>query len=52
VKSCRPVHDLARGLGVEMPIVEQVEQVLYHGRPAREAVTALMSRRAKPETDR
>lgn len=51
VKSCRPLLDLARGLGVAMPITEQVEQVLYEGLPPLEAVKELMSREPGPEYD-
>ena len=38
------VHRVARRLGVAMPIVEQVYQVLHEGRDARDAVAALMRR--------
>jgi len=40
---------LARSRGVEMPISEQIYQVLYRGKDPREAVTALMSRKLKNE---
>jgi glycerol-3-phosphate dehydrogenase (NAD(P)+) len=39
----------AKQLGVEMPIAEQVYQVLYTGRAPRQAVEALLSREQKPE---
>ncbi|MFC4700924.1 NAD(P)H-dependent glycerol-3-phosphate dehydrogenase [Glaciecola siphonariae] len=38
------VHILAKQQGVEMPICEQIYQVLYHGKPAKEAALALLSR--------
>jgi len=38
------VHRVAQRLGVAMPIVEQVYQVLHEGRDPRDAVTALMRR--------
>ena len=49
VKSCRPVRELARANGVEMPITEQVERVCYEGLDPRVALATLMSRETKPE---
>jgi len=49
VKTSRVVVELARQVGVEMPIAEQVVAVLYDDQPAREAVANLMLREAKPE---
>jgi glycerol-3-phosphate dehydrogenase (NAD(P)+) len=40
---------LARANGVEMPIAEQIYQVLYRGKDPRAAVTDLMSRKLKNE---
>jgi glycerol-3-phosphate dehydrogenase (NAD(P)+) len=40
---------IARALGVEMPISEQIYQVLYRGKTPRKAVEELMSRTLKPE---
>ena len=37
-------HEVARRLGVAMPIVEQIYRVLYEGVSPREAVLALMRR--------
>jgi len=51
VKSAPEVYGLAQELGVEMPITEQVYRVLYQGETAREAVTALLHREQKAETD-
>ncbi|MFO8011054.1 MAG: NAD(P)H-dependent glycerol-3-phosphate dehydrogenase [Dehalococcoidia bacterium] len=42
---------LARNLGVEMPIAEQVYRVLFEGLPVAEAVPALMERELKHELD-
>ncbi len=42
---------LARNLGVEMPIAEQVYRVLFEGVPVTEAVPALMERELKHELD-
>lgn len=39
----------AAGLGVEMPITEEVHQVLMHDRAARVAVENLLGRKQKPE---
>ncbi len=44
------VHQLAQKLEVEMPITEQVYQVLYQGLPPCEAVNNLLARSLKPET--
>jgi glycerol-3-phosphate dehydrogenase (NAD(P)+) len=41
--------DLARRAGVEMPITEQMHQVLYGGRSPRDAVRDLMLRRLRDE---
>ena len=51
VLAARAVHDVARRLGVEMPISEQIYQVLYAGVPAKEAVYALMGRTIKAEAE-
>lgn len=40
---------LAQSQGIEMPITEQVYQVLYHGRAPREAVGLLLQRELKSE---
>ncbi len=50
VLAARAVHDVSRQFGVEMPISEQVYQVLYEGKPPRDAVRALMGRTIKTET--
>jgi glycerol-3-phosphate dehydrogenase (NAD(P)+) len=49
VKSCLAIRDLARSVGVELPITEQVERVCHEGVDPRVAVAALMSRETKPE---
>jgi glycerol-3-phosphate dehydrogenase (NAD(P)+) len=51
VKSSPAVLDLARRYAVEMPITEQVVAVCHQGRSAVEAVSLLMQRRRKSETD-
>jgi glycerol-3-phosphate dehydrogenase (NAD(P)+) len=49
VHSAGSVRDLARGLGVEMPITQAVCSVLFDGEPPAEAVRRLLSRDPKPE---
>ncbi len=49
VRNARSVHSLALRLGVEMPIVEQMDQVLYQGKKPAEAVRDLMQRSLKAE---
>ena len=40
---------LAKKYGVDMPIVEEVNKVLFEGKPAREAVVDLLTRDRKAE---
>jgi glycerol-3-phosphate dehydrogenase (NAD(P)+) len=49
VKTAESARSLARRLGVDMPITEQVYRVLYEEKPAREAVVELMTRDLKAE---
>lgn len=51
VPTTEAVVRLARRLGVEMPICEQVHAILFAGRPAAEAVLALMARERKCEAN-
>ena len=41
---CKAAYDLSRKLGVEMPITEQLNEILFHGGDVREALTELMNR--------
>ena len=50
VKSCQSILDLATRHGVDMPITEQVVQVVHHGMKPQEMLAAFMSRSPKPET--
>lgn len=50
VLAARAVHEVSRQFGVEMPISEEVYQVLYAGKPPLDAVRALMGRSVKAET--
>jgi glycerol-3-phosphate dehydrogenase (NAD(P)+) len=47
VKTARTAHELARLHDVEMPITEQVHQVIYEGQSARDALAELMGRARK-----
>lgn len=49
VKTSKAVLELARELGVEVPITEQVVAVIYQGRPIAEAVRALVGRELTTE---
>ncbi|SUB84023.1 Glycerol-3-phosphate dehydrogenase [NAD(P)+] [Pragia fontium] len=48
-RNTKEVWILAQRCGVEMPITEQIYQVLYGGKDAREAAIALLSRTSKEE---
>jgi len=49
VKTTESARNLARSLGVDMPITENLFQVLYHDKPVREGVIELMTRDLKAE---
>ena len=49
VKTTESAFNLARKLGVEMPITEQMYRMLYQDKPAREAVLELMTRNLRAE---
>jgi glycerol-3-phosphate dehydrogenase (NAD(P)+) len=51
VKTCRPVVDLARRLGVEVPVAEQVVAVCHGGRPPSEAIPLLLRRAPRSEVE-
>lgn len=48
-KSCQPILALGRAHGVDLPITEQVVEVLYNGRSPRTLAAAFMSRDTKSE---
>ena len=50
MQAAREVHNLATRFGVEMPIAEQVFEVLYEDKSPREAVHDLLARQQKAET--
>jgi glycerol-3-phosphate dehydrogenase (NAD(P)+) len=49
VYAAEAVHVLAKRLGVEMPICEQIYRILYEDQAARTAVETLMGRSLKQE---
>lgn len=49
VHNSKSVCELAAGAGVEMPIAEQVRQLLQEDKPARQVIAEFMSRESKPE---
>lgn len=49
IQTAREVRELARELGVDMPITEQVYRVLHEGCPPTVAVRALLDREQKAE---
>ncbi|MBW1888915.1 MAG: NAD(P)-dependent glycerol-3-phosphate dehydrogenase [Deltaproteobacteria bacterium] len=51
VKTSKSVYNLARKLGVEMPISSEIYQVLYNDVPPKEALFRLMTRDLKDELD-
>lgn len=51
VETSRSLHHLREQLGVDMPIAREVFAVLHEGKSARDAVSSLMSRTTKSETE-
>ena len=51
VLAAKAVREVARRVGVEMPISEQIYRVLYEGLAPKDAVVALMQRTVKVEND-
>ncbi|HEX8246288.1 MAG TPA: NAD(P)H-dependent glycerol-3-phosphate dehydrogenase [Longimicrobium sp.] len=49
VRTAKSAHDLARKMGIEMPIVDAMHAILFEGLDPREAVTTLMLREPKAE---
>jgi len=49
VKNSVTVSALAQKAGVEMPITEQIRQLLHAGKQARQVVGDLLARPSKPE---
>ena len=51
IKTTRSAMALARKIGVEMPILEQVYAMIYEDKPCAEAVQALLGRDSKEEME-
>jgi glycerol-3-phosphate dehydrogenase (NAD(P)+) len=51
VATAQSARELAASKGVEMPIVDTVNRVLFEGQPARGAIAALMTRELRAEVD-
>lgn len=51
VVTAQSARGLAIRVGVEMPIVDTVNRVLFDGQPARSSIAALMSRELRSEVD-
>jgi glycerol-3-phosphate dehydrogenase (NAD(P)+) len=51
VVTAQSARELAIRAGVEMPIVDTVNRVLFDGQPARSSIAALMSRELRSEVD-
>ena len=49
VRTAKSVHDLARKLGVEMPLHEAIYRILYEGLSPKAALQSLTSRELKSE---
>ncbi|MCR5398119.1 MAG: NAD(P)H-dependent glycerol-3-phosphate dehydrogenase [Lachnospiraceae bacterium] len=49
VYSAKAAMGLSKKYGVDLPIIEQVNQVLFEGKPAKDALVALMGRDKKDE---
>ena len=49
IKTVRELYAMAKRVGVDMPITEQVYRVVYQGVPAKEAVVSLLRREPKSE---
>ena len=51
VPTAKGIRQLARRAGVDIPIIEEIYNVLYEGRSAEEAIVSLMTRSAKHEDE-
>ncbi len=51
VRTAAAAHELAQKYQVNMPIVDEAYSILFEGKDPKEAVTALMMRRKKGESD-
>jgi glycerol-3-phosphate dehydrogenase (NAD(P)+) len=51
IAAAQAVHAVAQRSGVDMPICQEVYQIMHAGKPVRAAVQALMSREVRRETE-
>ena len=51
VPNTASLHEAARLAGVRTPLLDEVHALLYEGKPARDALRALLSRDPRPEFD-
>ena len=51
VRTCRAAKELADRMGVEMPIVSEAYKVLFGGKKAVDAISSLMGRSKKHESE-
>lgn len=51
VKTAKSAYDLGKKYNLELPIIEQVYQILYENKPPKNAVNDLMTRKPKAESD-
>lgn len=51
VPNTESLHRAARAKGVRTPLLDEIYAVLYGGKPAREAMRALLSRDPRPESE-
>lgn len=51
VATAEAVHKLAKKLSLDLPICEEVYQILHHGKPLPEALQSLAARGLKEELD-
>jgi glycerol-3-phosphate dehydrogenase (NAD(P)+) len=49
VSTTQSTHELAKKINVELPIIEQVHKVLFHGKNPHKATEMLMTRNLKTE---
>ena len=49
-RNTKEVYNLAQRVGVEMPITEQIYQVLYQGKDVKDAAMSLLGREKKAES--
>lgn len=51
IQTAMEIHKLANTQKIDMPLVEQIYRVLYEDLPAKDAVSSLLNRDLKPETE-